>query len=327
MRSSRNMGLRTRRSLLIAALATGILGSHAQANKARSESGFGVARKAGQLDFIFAGKPIGSFIFDDPTILRPYFANLRALDDMPITRNHPPIPGRDAVDHDKMHPGLWLGFGDINGADFWRNQGRIEHVRFVEEPSTNDGQICFANECRLKSAEGKVLGSLVNQIRIAHKLDGWLLIWDARFSPADGELRFGDQEEMGFGARLATPLIEKNGGQILSSQGKKTAAITWGQPADWCDYSGDSEGRRSGITLMAAPTNFRRAWWHNRDYGVFVANPFGREAMKQGSKSSVVVKAGEELRLRFGAMMHSSPEKAEIEPSRYYRAFLDALGR
>ena len=27
---------------------------------------------------------------------------------------------------------------------------------------------------------------------------------------------------------------------------------------------------------MPAPSNFRTSWWHNRDYGVFVANPFGR---------------------------------------------------
>ena len=81
-----------------------------------------------------------------------------------------------------------------------------------------------------------------------------------------------------------------------------------GQPAEWCDYSGTVDGRRIGLTLMADPKNFRPGWWHNRDYGVCVANPFGRDAMKQGAKSAVTVKRGEDFHLRFGAAIHSSAE-------------------
>ncbi len=55
---------------------------------------------------------------------------------------------------------------------------------------------------------------------------------------------------------------------------------------------------------MAAPGNFRRSWWHNRDYGVFVANPFGRAALKQGTPSAVVVPRGQSLRLEFSAEIH-----------------------
>jgi hypothetical protein len=31
----------------------------------------------------------------------------------------------------------------------------------------------------------------------------------------------------------------------------KTAKSTWGQPAEWCDYSGTVDGQRVGIVLMA----------------------------------------------------------------------------
>jgi hypothetical protein len=44
-----------------------------------------------------------------------------------------------------------------------------------------------------------------------------------------------------------------------------------------------------------------------RDYGLLVANPFGRAAMKQGTKSAMTVKRGENLRRRFGAVVHSGP--------------------
>ena len=53
------------------------------------------------------------------------------------------------------------------------------------------------------------------------------------------------------------------------------------------------DGKPIGITLLTDPKSFRPSWWHNRDYGVFVANPFGRAAMKQGDKSAVTVKRGE----------------------------------
>jgi len=48
--------------------------------------------------------------------------------------HHPPRAGKDSTDHDRMHPGIWLGFGDVSGVDFWRNRGRMEHVRFAEPP-------------------------------------------------------------------------------------------------------------------------------------------------------------------------------------------------
>jgi len=51
----------------------------------------------------------------------------------------------------------------------------------------------------------------------------------------------------------ATAITEKNGGIITSSSGLSTAMHTWGQPAEWCDYSGTVNGQRVGIVLKADP--------------------------------------------------------------------------
>lgn len=80
----------------------------------------------------------------------------------------------------------------------------------------------------------------------------------------------------------------------------------WGQTADWCDYSGRDQDRWLGITLMPHPGNFRPCWFHARDYGLLVANPFGRNAFTKGERSRVVVKAGETFRLRFGVLLHAA---------------------
>jgi hypothetical protein len=149
----------------------------------------------------------------------------------------------------------------------------------------------------------------------------YLVTWQADFLADQADLVFGDQEEMGFGARVATALTEKNGGLITNSAGARTAAATWGQPATWCDYAGLIDGRLCGITLMASTSNFRPSWWHNRDYGVFVTNPFGRAAMKQGETSTVTVKRGEVFSLRFGAALHAAPADRPVDPATLHTAF------
>ncbi len=270
--------------------------------------GFDFDLRNDRLVIAHSRQPVVQYVFRDAKILRPYFANLHAPGGVLVTRHHPPIEGHDTTDHADMHPGLWLGFGDISGTDFWRNQGRIEHLRFSEPPTVKEGRLIFVSESRLLTPDHKPLGSVVNRFSFQAITGAWLITWEAEFHATHGELIFGDQEEMGFGARVTTALAEKNGGLVTSSAGLKTAAKTWGQPAVWCDYSGGVGGLPCGVTLMASSANFRTCWWHNRDYGVFVANPFGRASMKQGGKDAVVVKPGASLRLRFGAAIHAGPK-------------------
>lgn len=267
-------------------------------------------------------KPVATFVTGDKATLRPYLANLHGPNGSLLTRSHPPVPGKDPVDHQDMHPGLWLAFGDINGSDFWRNKADIRFHKWLKPPAVTDGILRFSARHDLVPPGGNTLGTLDNSLEFRNTPSGHLVIWDATFTAGDQPLVLGDQEEMGFGARLATPLIEKNGGKITNSFGKTTAKATWGQPADWTDYSGKAGDRSAGITLMASPQNFRKSWWHNRDYGLMVANPFGRAAMKQGNKSAVVVEPGQTLRLVFGALLH---EREGYEPARAYADFLAAI--
>lgn len=285
-------------------------------------SKFALALDANRLTVKYAAKPLAEYIFGDPRILRPYFANLHGPTGSKITRNHPPIQGTDAADHETMHPGIWLAFGDISGVDFWRNRGRIQHVKFLTPPTASEDRVTFATESELLTPDGKSMGTMVNRFTLSQRPAGWLIIWDATFTATQRELIFGDQEEMGFGARIASECTETKGGTLLNSHGVKSARATWGKPAAWCDYSGKKDDRRIGITLMPAPKHFRESWWHNRDYGVFVANPFGRAAMKQGTSSAVTVKKGESLRLVFGAMLHDG---AEYDPASEYKHFLQVV--
>lgn len=281
---------------------------------------FAVEQKPDCLVITHGNQPVATYVFRDEKILRPYFKQVHAPGGIQVTRNHPPVAGKDAADHDAMHPGLWLAFGDINGHDFWRNKAVIRHERFAEPPSVRDSQLAFTSENTLLTANGQPLGTQTSRITLAARPCGYLLIWEALFRPGDQDLVFGDQEEMGMGARVATAITQKNGGTIRNSAGAQGAKATWGKPADWCDYSGLIGERRAGILLMPDPQNFRPSWFHNRDYGLMVANPFGRHAFTKGEKSAVTVTRGGSFRLRFGVLMHANLPDLSAEYEHFKRA-------
>jgi hypothetical protein len=95
------------------------------------------------LQVVIGDQTIVEYVFKDEQVLRPYFRHLRTLKGQQVTRNSPPIKPEDLDDHATMHPGLWLAFGDLNGADFWRNKGKVKHESFVKGQQEGPGNCSF----------------------------------------------------------------------------------------------------------------------------------------------------------------------------------------
>ncbi|MGD9722856.1 MAG: DUF6807 family protein [Pirellulales bacterium] len=264
-------------------------------------------------------RPVASYVWRDAEILRPYFAHLHTPGGVQVSRRHPPVEGQDATDHAAMHPGVWLGFGDLSGADFWRNKGAVKHVNLLEPPliDADGGQFAVKNAY---TKGDRTVCEEVCRVRFDVGPAGYWITMDSTFSGSE-EFYFGDQEEMGLGIRVATPITVKNGGRIVNSDGLVNESQVWGKPADWCDYSGTIDGRKVGLLIAPHPDNFRRSWFHARDYGVLVANPFGQQAFTKGEKSKVVVRPGESLRLRFGVLLH----EGDVDLSALYQDWLRAV--
>jgi len=292
------------------------------AEPASSKNDFAFESRDGAVAISCGGQRVADYVYRDEKIPRPYFAHLHAPGGIRVSRNHPPVPGQDPTDHDILHPGLWLAFADVSGQDSWRNLAAIKHERFTEPPAVRDGRLAFATESRMLTTNGQPLCRLLSRLTLAARPSGYLLIWDATFAVTEQDIAFGDQEEMGLGVRVATPITEKNGGPITTSTGGKTAKATWGKAFEWCDYAGVIGDRRVGVTLMPDPANFRPSWFHNRDYGLMVANSFGRQSMKQGDISRVEVKRGDTLRLRFGILLHAAAPEKPVDLAAAYRDFL-----
>ena len=279
-------------------------------------------RRRDGLQITIGGRPFASYAYGTEAITRPFFESIHAPDGTQVTRNRPPVEGVDLADHPTFHPGLWLAFGDLSGADSWRNKDRIRHVGFVEESQGGPGRGTFMVRNRYEKGD-RGIGEETCWITVLVRPAGHLIVWDSEFRPLGGDLVFGDQEEMGLGIRVATPLAVVKGGRITDSEGRVDEAQVWGNQADWCAYDGEIGGERVGVLLMSDPGNFRRSWFHARDYGLLVANPFGRNAFTKGEKSRVVVKAGEILRLRFGILIWNG--KPDVGAA--YQDFLKQIGR
>ncbi len=319
-RGPHRLGWRTFTNFLLVCLITPVVSSAGESPEVSFR------RDHGRVRIEVGGQPIATYVYRDETIPRPYFADVRAPGGIRVTRNHPPVDGVDPTDHATFHPGLWLAFGDLSGADDWRNRARVEHERFVDEPAGGSGRGTFAVANRYLQEDGAIICREVCRYRILVRPSGYLLIAASEFASDSGDFTFGDQEEMGFGVRVATPLSVKKGGRLRNSDNLEAERGVWGKTALWCDYSGTIAGRDVGITLMPDPKNFRRSWFHARDTGLLVANPFGNEAFTKGKKSRVVVRRGETLRLTFGALFHGSPSGKEPDLAAAYGDFVEQLG-
>jgi len=250
------------------------------------------------------GASVAAYVFSDPKVQRPYFAHVKAPGNIQVTRQHPPVEGEDLTDHDTMHPGLWLAFGDLGGQDFWRNKARVVHAKFLQPPAASDDGVGFVEEKHYLNNDGLVLCR--EEFRCSFRIlpGGYLLTWDSTFT-GDRTFAFGDQEEMGLGMRVATRISEVRGGRLSDSEGRTSAKQIWSNAADWCDYSGTVDDQRVGMTILCHPENLRPSWMHARDYGLVAANMFGRKAMRKGETSSLEVQPSESLRLRYGVWIHA----------------------
>ena len=278
------------------------------------------------VQILVGDRPFATYVFRDKQIRRPYFFAVCAPDGTQVTRNHPPVKGTDLTDHGTYHPGIWLAFGDISGADFWRNRARVKHDKFVEEPWGGPGTGSFAVQ-NSYIAGGTVVCREVCRYTLIVRPIGHFLLHESEFFSDESEFVFGDQEEMGLGVRVATPLIVRKGGTIINNAGLRNEKGTWGKQADWCDYSGVINERRCGITLMPHPGNFRKSWFHARDYGLLVANPFGRNAFTRGEKSAFLVKKGEHFKLRNGVFTYCTDLDNTTLPAAAYQEYLALVAR
>ena len=276
---------------------------------------FAVCREADRLVVTAGDEPVAAFVFADPAVGRPAIRDLAAPGGTVVTRPCPPRQGVDADDHATMHPGLWLGFSDLSGADPWRHKTAVRFAGFDGEPAVVDGVARFTAKIEYLAAAADTPDAPVacrerSSVSIRDRvIDGFpvrILLWEAELAPGGNKpLIFGDTEEMGFGLRVATPLSPARGGRYVASHGGVNEKGIFGRAAAWVDASGTIDGRRVGAAVIDLASNPREPFFHARDYGLVLANAFGRQAY--GAKDPpppITVEPGKSLRLEYAILLH-----------------------
>jgi methane monooxygenase PmoA-like len=263
------------------------------------------------------GEPFTNF-YIGKAYPKPFLAPLRTANGLIVTRRFPQetVEG-ESRDH-PHHRGLFIGYGDVNGVNFWENEPASKTSG--DNPALK-GLLTLKSLGELKP--GKKSGTIQAVFEWAAPGQGALLEEDRTMTfyaggdvrtfdmdltfTAKAPLKFADTKEGFFAIRLADSMAGKNGGLMTNSEGAQTEKNVWGKKADWVDYDGTVDGQKVGIVIFNNPKNsLEPPRWHSRDYGLFAVNPFGLKEFdpKADGAGGRELKAGDTMRFRYRVIIH-----------------------
>jgi hypothetical protein len=285
-------------------------------------------------DFLVDGTVAASYHFA-PTQIKPVLWPIATSNGVRMTRDWPMTPKPAGGTDDHVHQrSAWFTYGDvipegiavanrkpgIEGVNFWEEtpvQGRIVCVSLK---SNGDGSIESTNEWRM--TDGTAILKESRTISFHDLGIGRLIDVQIALCASNVPIVFGDTKEGAFGIRVHDQLRTDFGkGKTVPPANKMTDSKSrvgekeiWGRLADWCDMSGEIDGKPAGVAVFDHPSNPHRACWHARAYGLLAANPFGRTKSKfpdmADREDRVRIEKGEHLRLRYGIYAHDGDVKS-----------------
>ncbi len=265
-----------------------------------------------------------------PDATKPYFWPLLAPGQVRVTRGYPIEEGlpHETKDH-RHHRSAWFCHGDVipegltlvpssdrhvKGADFWSESKGHGRIVCTEARMARRDTLVTHNVWQ-DSAGTRVLDE-TRTISLHAVADGRLIVMTTKLQASVAPLTFGDTKEGSFAVRVHDDLAlnrKKPKSRMVNSSGDEGESTVWGRLADWCDYSGEVDGKHVGIALFDSLANSPRAAWHARGYGLMAANPFGRSASgfpaRKGQSDLVKLDRGATLTLRYGLFLHAGDEK------------------
>jgi hypothetical protein len=295
-------------SLTVAALCAGVSGLALPSDDSTVTV---VDRRAERrVDVSIGGKPFTSYIYP-ANLQKPVLFPIRSAGGVPITRGYPlePRPGERA-DH-PHHVGHWFNYGDVNGYDFWghsdetpaANKPRMGTIVHTEIVTITTGQARgeLAVKADWKVPDGSTL--LREQTTFAFSGGPGRRAIDrtTTWTATDKPVTFADTKEGAFGIRVARGLDHQSKqpeilvgpsgtkettrrldntsatGKYIAPDGK-TGEEVWGTRQPWMALTGTADGTQLTVAILDHPKNHGHpTYWHARGYGLFAANPLGRQ--------------------------------------------------
>ena len=196
----------------------------------------------------------------------------------------------------KEHPhqrSVFIGIGDVNGYDFWNEDGKPLGLIRVQSVATSGGgetaSVSLTSFWQGKKGKKfldeerdyKFIKAGENCVRVDITL---------KLTASYGDIKFGKTKEAGpLGIRVADEMRADKGGSFVNSEGGVNEDGCWGKTARWCNYSGTVGAKKIGIAAYDHPGNERYPTaWHVRNYGLMALNNLyfkGGYKLKKGESS------------------------------------------
>ena len=270
-------------------------------------------QEEGRVVVTVGDKPFTVYHFGDAegrSFVRPYFYPVRAADGTEVTSDQVVSGG----DH-PHHRSLWVSHGDVNGADHWsfaqKPEPKQRHVKFAQ---LGGDTLVQELEWEAKGGDGVLLRE-TRTVRFFAFEDGSRGIdFALAFTPAgDKAVTFGDTKEAGLCAvRVKKSISDKP--TLTNARGQSGEKQVWGKPAEWCDLSGQINGKPYGVAVLDHPKNPRHpSTWHAREYGLLAANIFGLhdfdKTVKKGT-GDFTIEPGKTATFRYRVVIHEGDAKS-----------------
>ena len=279
---------------------------------------FQILESYNQIHILKDGKHFASYVYDS-TILKPILYPIYSPSGVRMQRQYPLVVV-DGESHDHPHhAGLFFTYGtegEVNGNNFWAGQqgaSKIRHDR-VTQMKSEPGYAILRIQAEW-IGEGSELVLEENRTMI-FKGDETKNIIDfvIQLKASSEDVVFKDTKEGMFAIRVADWLSEANGNGIyLSSEGEETEENIWGKPAKWVCLEGQHGGKITGILIMNHPSSVNYpTYWHARGYGLFSANPLGKETFEKGrgiqdtTPLNFTIPAGNSAEFRFRMVIYEN---------------------
>jgi hypothetical protein len=237
---------------------------------------------------------------------KPYVHPLCAPDGAAVTLDSP-------SDH-IHHRGLMIGWGSVNGLDFWGEpkstkgpHGFIVHQKF-EKLRKGDGELVAINHWM---GDGKIFLVERRRIRaVAADPSLTMLEWSTELRTAEAGDMVLTAAKAGYDGLGLRVVRSMDFGDALNSEGSQTIEKANGQGARWCSYYGGmQDGGKAGVAMFDHPSNPRypTPYYVMKDkFGYMTAAPTFRDPMK--------VTAGTPLRLCYRvAAFRGEPDRAKLD--------------
>ncbi len=275
-------------------------------------------KEKNQLDVLWNGKLLTSYCFYD-SVMKPVLFPVNTLDGITITRGFPvaPRPG-DRTDH-PHHVGIWMNYESVNGLDFWNNStaipfekrnlyGTIRNTEITNK-LTGKQSASFTAMANWQGPDGHILLKEKTIYRFTVKNNILFLDRISTLTANNIEVKFKDVKDGFFAIRVArelempsketdifidaqgiktsVPKINNEGitGMYTGSDGSKGDAV-WSTKGPWTMLTGKKEGKDITIGIIDHPENVGYpTYWHARGYGLFAANPLGRNVFSNGKEA------------------------------------------